>query len=282
MVSTLALPTNAEVGGNVFAMTKEAVAGEWLMVVVPFVDPPESVEYTIDWSFEATAGAEAPGHVLYMEVNPFGRLRFVEVERIDAGDTWEWSESYSRGASGSLDGFTFLVAADVPWSLSVTIETEDAPLMAPLVNEGVGTTAHGAAELVGEHFAPADRLYVEGSFQREAWQHVHVDVDHLQPLGVESYDVVLPGHAWRSPGAMVGAVVPVGGALVPIGTLRSAGTFAGTPGDFSVVFDYAHISQDVHVYVFEMPGPFTLPPGWEAAYAFGGAGGCSCVPSLLP
>ncbi len=81
---------------------------------------------------------------------------------------------------------------------------------------------------------------------------------------------------------MVGAVVPVGGALVPIGTLRSAGTFAGTPGDFRAAFDYAHVSQDVDVYVFEMPGPFTLPPDWDVAYARGGAAGCSCVPSPLP
>lgn len=263
-----------------FEFAHAGAAGDWLVLNVPLAEQVDEFEREQSYELTATAPADRDGNLLFFPLDlladyqsfPGSPFEPPEHRTVPAGESvtlsagGHWSSSVGGGVFVSM---AVAVASDVPFTLEVTIDPDEGfpALGAPLVNMGTGTSVQTADELLGTPVGPVDQIQLEGTFASAGWHHVQIEFDYVQPNGARTYEVNLPTQSWEGVGTIRGYNTGLVGSAGSSGMIDMMGAFADTAGDFSIDLTYAQASWDVDVYVYEMPGGFTLPTGWSSGYA---------------
>lgn len=277
-VLAMAPTVQAEDDPPAFTLHHVAEAGDWLVVDIPLAAETERMKDVRAFTITATAPDDSGGNLLVfpLELIPAGHSfpnwpfdppihRSLDAgESVTVKDSGHWSSSSSSG----WVSYAIAVAADVPWTLDLSIDPDEGStaLGTPLVNNGTGTTVRDLEGLLDGPVAPADQIQAEGSFASAGWHHIQIEFDYLQPDGYRTYDIEIPTEHWQGTARIRGANTGFFGFAGSSGMIDMMGAFQDSAGDFRIDLTYAQASWDVEVFVYEMPGAFTLPEGWSSGY----------------
>lgn len=168
-----------------------AEAGEWLMVWAPFKRHASSYRIGGEESFE-TAGTGDP------DLAFFSRIHSVNIAenqthwggwgssgmKVHASDSAIESNiryQATMHTSSSQDGLFAFYSANVPWTLQIDIELEDARLLEPQVTKGQDASFHYGGEREHDLRLPIGEVELSAETEGPGWTHIEFLYKRFQP-----------------------------------------------------------------------------------------------------
>lgn len=266
--------------GNVLARFESKV-GSWLVFYQPLTAPTHDLAYAPHFNLEVNNPGPEPGWVFVVpvdvatavpddanrsfEVGPFADPTVVVVE---PGANFSYQQPAGpRGGSygpGAL-GFLAAVATNLPWTMDVgvTIDPAGNSSIPWFVSAGENARIYSGGGQLAPAALPAGRAVLSGQVETPGWTHIQAMVEKVQPVGVRSYNITLPGNVeYSGVGVGYGYDLPTGGSAFRTGKVDYVGVMNGGSGDLRASIEYVEAVVGLNLLAIHIPmGSLRTPPG---------------------